>query len=67
VIDRFWATRLGVSAVDLVSAGRSGVLPVARGGEVAVVTMSEAVNTTRRLDPELIELVRRLAGTHPQH
>jgi ATP-dependent phosphofructokinase / diphosphate-dependent phosphofructokinase len=67
VIDRFWATRLGVSAVDLVTAGKSGVLPVARGGKVAVVTISEAVGTTRRLDPELIELIGRLAGTRPQH
>src|SRR5439155_841385 len=65
--DRFWATRLGVSAVDLVTAGKSGVLPVARGGKVAVVTLSEAVSTTRRLDPELIELIGRLAGTRPQH
>ena len=65
--DRFWATRLGVSAVDLVTAGKSGVLPVARGGKVAVVTLSEAVSTMRRLDPELIELIGRLAGTRPQH
>lgn len=62
-IDRIWATRFGMSAADLVSAGRSGVLPVARGGVVGVSTLAAAVATTRRLDPATVELVRRLAGT----
>jgi 6-phosphofructokinase 1 len=62
-IDRIWATRFGTSAVDLISAGRSGVLPVARGGGIDVATLAAAVGTTRRLDPEMVELVRRLAGT----
>jgi 6-phosphofructokinase 1 len=61
-MDRIWATRFGTSAADLISAGRSGVLPVARGGAVDVSSLTAAV-ATRRLDPATIELVRRFAGT----
>jgi ATP-dependent phosphofructokinase / diphosphate-dependent phosphofructokinase len=62
-IDRIWATRFGTAAVDLVSAGRRGVLPVARGGGLDVSTLAAAVATTRRLDSATVELVRQLAGT----
>jgi 6-phosphofructokinase 1 len=62
-VDRIWATRFGTSAAELIHAGRSGVLPVARGGEIDVSTLSAAVATTRRLDPATIELVRRFAGS----
>ena len=61
-VDRIWATRFGTSAAELIHAGRSGVLPVARGGNLDVSTLTAAVATTRRLDPATIELVRRLAG-----
>ena len=62
-VDRLWATRFGNAAVDLVHAGKGGVLPVARGGHVEVATLRAAVGTTRRLSDDIVELVRRFAGT----
>ncbi len=61
-VDRLWATRFGDAAVDLVHEGRFGVLPVARGAGVAVVRLSDAVASVRGVPPEIVELVRRLAG-----
>jgi len=61
-IDRIWATRFGTAAVDLVSAGRRGVLPVAHWAGLDMSTLTAAVTTTQRLDSATVELVRRLAG-----
>src|SRR5207249_9437970 len=60
--DRRRAPRFGTAAADLVDAGRSGVLPVLRGGRIEVATMTEAVREVRRLSDDIIELVRRFAG-----
>ena len=60
--DRLWATRFGDAAVDLVHDGKSGVLPVARGNDVAVVPLHDAVATVRGVPQDIVELVRRLAG-----
>src|SRR5207302_4327459 len=38
-VDRIWALRLGVAAVDLLAAGTLGVAPVRRDGEVAVASL----------------------------
>ncbi|MGH7903204.1 MAG: 6-phosphofructokinase [Candidatus Dormibacteraceae bacterium] len=54
--DRLWATRLGVAAAELAAAGRSGVIPVRRNGEVAVVPLPEVLAETRRVPRELYEL-----------
>ncbi|MGH7776175.1 MAG: 6-phosphofructokinase [Candidatus Dormibacterales bacterium] len=54
--DRLWATRLGAAAADLIAAGESGVIPVRRGGEVAVVSLGEVVAEARRVPRELYEL-----------
>jgi 6-phosphofructokinase 1 len=57
-IDRIWATRLGVEAVELVVAGRSGVIPIRRNGEVDVVPLADVVKETRRVPRELYDLSR---------
>jgi len=56
------ATRFGNAAVDLVEAGKSGVLPVQRAGRTEVATMADAVREVRRLSDDYVELVRRFAG-----
>ncbi len=61
-VDRLRATRFGNAAADLVHAGRSGVLPVQRGGRIEVATIADAVRETRRLSDDIIELVERFAG-----
>src|ERR671923_3096925 len=45
-VDRIWATRLGVAAVELIVAGKSGVIPIRRNGEVDVVPIAEVVKET---------------------
>src|SRR6266446_6741723 len=55
-VDRIWATRLGVTAVELIVAGRSGVIPIRRNGDVEVVPLTEVIKETRRVPRELYEL-----------
>ena len=38
------------------------MLPVARGSEIAVARLHDAVATVRAVPPDIVELVRRLAG-----
>jgi phosphofructokinase-like protein len=54
-VDRIWATRLGVRAAELAIDGCSGVIPVRRDGDVAVVPLA-AVLEQRRVPRELYEL-----------
>jgi 6-phosphofructokinase 1 len=54
--DRIWATRLGVEAVELVVAGKSGVIPIRRNGGVEVVPLEDVVKETRRVPKELYDL-----------
>jgi 6-phosphofructokinase 1 len=56
--DRIWATRLGVAAVELVVAGRSGVIPIRRNGTVDVVPLSEVVKESSHVPKELYDLSR---------
>ena len=56
--DRIWATRLGVEAVELVVAGKSGVIPIRRNGDVDVVPLADVVKETRRVPRELYDLSR---------
>ena len=58
-VDRIWATRLGVAAVELIVAGKSGVIPIRRNGEVEVVPLSEVVKEQRRVPRDLYELGQR--------
>lgn len=61
-VDRLWATRFGKTAAELVHEGRSGVLPVARGGRIEVASLSSASSATRALPPDIIELLKIYAG-----
>jgi ATP-dependent phosphofructokinase / diphosphate-dependent phosphofructokinase len=56
--DRIWATRLGVAAVELIVAGKSGVIPIRRNGDIEVVPIADVVKETRRVPRELYELSR---------
>ncbi len=55
-VDRIWASRLGVAAVELIADGKSGVIPIRRNGDVEVVPLSEVVKETRRVPKELYDL-----------
>jgi len=57
-IDRAWATRLGVAAADLLADGRTGVIPIRRNGEVAVVPIAEVIAEQRRVPRQLYDLAR---------
>ena len=57
-VDRIWATRLGAAATDLLADGRSGVIPVRRDGEIAVIGLSEVIAQTRRVPRDLYDLAR---------
>jgi len=61
-VDRLRATRFGNAAADLAIAGRSGVLPVQRGGRIEVATLADALHGPRALSDDIIELVGRFAG-----
>ena len=54
--DRIWATRLGVEAAQLITSGKSGVIPIRRNGDVAVVPLADVVKEQRRVPRELYEL-----------
>ena len=56
--DRIWATRLGACAADLITSGKSGVVPVRKDGGVMVVPLADVVAETRRVPKELYELGR---------
>ena len=56
--DRIWATRLGVEAVELIVAGKSGVIPIRRNGNVEIVTLAEVVKETRRVPREMYDLTK---------
>jgi len=57
-VDRIWATRLGTAATDLLAEQKTGVIPIRRNGEVAVVPIGEVIRETRRVPRELYELQR---------
>ena len=54
--DRIWATRLGVEAAQLITAGKSGVIPIRRNGDVEVVPLSDVVKEQKKVSRELYEL-----------
>jgi phosphofructokinase-like protein len=55
-LDRLWATRLGVAAVELIVEGKSGVIPIRRNGDVEVVPLTDVIKETRRVPKELYDL-----------
>jgi len=56
-VDRIWATRLGARAAELAIDGCSGVIPVRRDGDVAVVPLADVLEQ-RRVPRELYELTQ---------
>jgi 6-phosphofructokinase 1 len=57
-VDRIWATRLGVAAVELIQDGKSGVIPIRRNGDIEVVPLAEVIKETRRVPKELYDITR---------
>src|SRR5437868_13201589 len=57
-VDRIWATRLGVAAVELIVQGKSGVIPIRRNGDVEVVPLTDVIKAGRRVPKELYELTQ---------
>jgi ATP-dependent phosphofructokinase / diphosphate-dependent phosphofructokinase len=54
-VDRIWATRLGARAAELAIEGCSGVIPVRRDGDAAVVPLADVLEQ-RRVPRELYDL-----------
>jgi 6-phosphofructokinase 1 len=54
--DRIWATRVGASAYDAVVAGKFGMIPVVRGNDVELESLSTVAHGQRRVPRELYEL-----------
>jgi len=56
--DRVWATRLGVTAVDMLHDGTYGVLAAVHGQEIEPVPLGAATGRMKRVDASLYELAR---------
>jgi 6-phosphofructokinase 1 len=59
--DRLLATRLGAAAVDLLAAGRHGVLVGLVRNEIVATPLAEIAGRTRPADTSLLELARVMA------
>ena len=57
-VDRIWATRLGVAAVDLLAERRGGQIPIRKDGDIAVVPLRAVIAEQRRVPRELFDLSR---------
>jgi hypothetical protein len=44
--------------VELIAAGKSGVIPIRRNGEVEVVPLADVIRETRRVPQDLYALTR---------
>jgi len=53
--DRVLASRLGVAALDAVSAGRIGIMVGVRGPDIAEVLLADALRAPKLVDPTLYE------------
>jgi ATP-dependent phosphofructokinase / diphosphate-dependent phosphofructokinase len=53
--DRVLATRLGVAALDAVTAGELGAMTALRGSDIVEVPLEDALRTPKLLDPALYE------------
>ncbi len=56
VFDRVLATRLGVSAVDMVRDKQWGFMPALQGSKIVRVSLDEAISGNRMLDLDLYEV-----------
>jgi len=53
--DRYLTTRFGIHAVELIHSGETGKMVSLRGNQIVAVPLSEAVEKTRTVPPELFE------------
>lgn len=53
--DRYFATRLGVKAIDMVQKGEFGKMAALKKGELVSVSLEEAVGKTKTVSRELLE------------
>ncbi len=60
--DRVLATRLGVTAMEAVAAGRFGVMVALRGTEIVEVDLEDALREPKLLDPSLYETAELFFG-----
>jgi ATP-dependent phosphofructokinase / diphosphate-dependent phosphofructokinase len=60
--DRVLATRFGVAAIEAVLEGRFGEMVCARGGEIALTPLADALREPKLLDPALYRTAERFFG-----
>jgi len=58
-VDRIWATRVGAAAADLVMAGRYGLMPTVRGGEVDTMPIRDSISEPHPVPEHLYRLAAR--------
>jgi phosphofructokinase-like protein len=58
--DRVLATRYGIGAIDRVHSGEFGMMVALRGTKIVSVPLSEALVSTRPVDPDLLDVARGL-------
>lgn len=61
--DRVLATRYGIGAIDMVHQGLFGCMAALRGTDIVSVPLAEAINKTRLVDQNLIDVA---ASLHPK-
>ncbi|WP_278237485.1 ATP-dependent 6-phosphofructokinase [Isoptericola sp. AK164] len=59
--DRILGSRLGVAAIDAVSAGESGVMTALRGDDVVLVPLTDIAGKVKQVPAEMLEVARALA------
>ncbi|MCR4432869.1 MAG: 6-phosphofructokinase [Caldiserica bacterium] len=58
--DRYYPTRFGISAVDLVHKGEFGKMVALKGEEIGIVEMEKVVGRVKTVPPELYQLAKLL-------
>jgi len=58
--DRYYPTRFGISAVDLVHRGEFGKMVILKGEEIGVVEMEKVAGRVKTVPPELYQLAKLL-------
>ena len=58
-VDRIWATRVGAAAADLVMAGRYGLMPTVRGGQVDTMPICDSISEPHPVPEHLYRLAAR--------
>ncbi len=61
LMDRVMASRMGAYAVETLRAGRDNRIVAVQGGKIVDIEITEALNMTKPMDQDLVELSRILA------